>query len=340
MRLIALPFQQVMEKQVDELLSDQMLLKAALWAGTHPDKLSKLGDFENYVFDTGTEPGIMRMSHSSHRSEEEILSELDVLLYWANNGVNVAKPVTSQGKYTLKIDALDNSYFTVCLFEKAAGTIDFDLTPEIVADWGRITGQMHRLTKSYLPGPGIAKRFHWTQDRLLNNKDLIGSLEPAVNTRLQDLMSGIQAFPEKENTFGLIHSDLHQSNFLVNGFSITAFDFDDCCYHYFAEDIAIPLYYSLWKGYNNMERKEFTRYFLSYFIKGYQQENALPDAWKEQLPWLLDQRSMVLYLVLTQKLNVPELNGERLKMYQRYQDLALGNKPLFNFDLEEVLNTL
>jgi Ser/Thr protein kinase RdoA (MazF antagonist) len=44
--------------------------------------------------------------------------------------------------------------------------------------------------------------------------------------------------------YGLVHGDLNPTNFHVNDNQITLFDFDDCAYKWFINDIAIalPLY--------------------------------------------------------------------------------------------------
>ena len=67
-----------MEKAVSSLMT-QEILDYFLERFRLDREIKKLGDFENYVFETykNGQPYILRITHSSHRSKNEILSELD-----------------------------------------------------------------------------------------------------------------------------------------------------------------------------------------------------------------------------------------------------------------------
>ncbi len=47
-------------------------------------------------------------------------------------------------------------------------------------------------------------------------------------------------------TFGLIHSDLHQENYFFHQDQIRAIDFDDCGYGYYLHDMAVTLSELTW----------------------------------------------------------------------------------------------
>jgi len=42
-------------------------------------------------------------------------------------------------------------------------------------------------------------------------------------------------------SYGLVHCDVNPTNFYVNDGQITLFDFDDCAYNWFINDIAVAL---------------------------------------------------------------------------------------------------
>ena len=53
----------------------------------------------------------------------------------------------------------------------------------------------------------------------------------------------LDSLPKDDDCYGLIHADIHQGNFFVDeNDNITIFDFDDCHYHWFAYDLAVPLF--------------------------------------------------------------------------------------------------
>lgn len=68
-----------LEKAVAEYFSNDLLTQAAELFNIKIESLSELGAFENYVYEGNreNEPVILRLTHSSHRSKNEIQSELD-----------------------------------------------------------------------------------------------------------------------------------------------------------------------------------------------------------------------------------------------------------------------
>ena len=68
---------------------------------------------------------------------------------------------------------------------------------------------------------------------------------PAIEKFANSLISRLLALPRTNDTWGLIHNDLHQNNFLVKANKVYAFDFDDSIYGYFALDIGIATLFSL-----------------------------------------------------------------------------------------------
>lgn len=52
----------------------------------------------------------------------------------------------------------------------------------------------------------------------------------------------LQALGEGSDVFGLIHADLHQTNYLFNKGRVGAIDFDDCGFGHWLYDLAVTLY--------------------------------------------------------------------------------------------------
>ncbi|EGG34281.1 phosphotransferase [Paenibacillus sp. HGF5] len=55
---------------------------------------------------------------------------------------------------------------------------------------------------------------------------------------LKERLTKLTSLPKSKDTYGLTHTDFHQSNFYLHNGDIYLFDFDDCGYTYFVNDIA------------------------------------------------------------------------------------------------------
>ncbi|WP_251551232.1 phosphotransferase enzyme family protein [Neobacillus muris] len=113
----------------------------------------KLGDFENFVFDVKREgkPSILRLTHSSHREKEEIISELDWMNFFHANGIHVPEVLQSvNGEF---VEQIGPSSFSAALFSKVPGrTVNVQSEPfdsPLFFTWGKTIGKMHQVTKSY-----------------------------------------------------------------------------------------------------------------------------------------------------------------------------------------------
>ena len=110
--------------------------------------------------------------------------------------------------------------------------------------------------------------------------------------------------PQSQDSYGLIHTDVHPGNFFVNEGKITVFDFDDSSYQWFASDIAIALYYTiLWKFSDKpqSEKDAYAKKFLEDFMIGYNGENQLEAFWLNEIPYFMKLRDIILYTVFHQK---------------------------------------
>jgi amicoumacin kinase len=325
-----------MEKTVDTLLTNELLFQFFARFSVQTDSYKKLGDFENYVYEVYQDglPVILRLTHSSHRNVEEIQSELDWMNFLHEHKVNVplAYESTNQ-KLVESIEAADGSYFYACVFTKAQGEPAKINSPKFTEDlffaWGKEIGKMHRVTKNYQPSEGIVRRANWDEeDLLLNIKEYIPTDDTVIVEKTKELIAKIQSFPKNNDNFGLIHTDMHSGNFFFDDNEIHVFDFDDSCYLWFVSDIAIPLYYSILYGFadkSQMEKMEFAKEFISAFTKGYESEIALPEQWKEHLPYFLRLRDITLYSVLHKKI-APEDRNEKILAWINEMGVRIKNE--------------
>ncbi|GGA73129.1 phosphotransferase enzyme family protein [Ornithinibacillus halotolerans] len=305
-----------MEKVVEDVYSKD-ILDYFLRVFKLDDSYKVLSGFENYVYEVmkDNHPYILRVTHSSHRSEQEILGELDWINYLNSQHVNVPTIYKSSNEtYIEKKIAKDHTIFFACLFSKVQGkalrVTDELFNEDLFEKWGRETAKMHRVTVNYHPKQKLRK--FWYEDDLFEVDKYIDN--DIVVARTQEIVKALHSLPKED--FGLIHNDIHYGNFFFNGESISIFDFDDACYFWHVSDIAIPLYYTCSALFTNLtsmkEKNSFTATFLTAFMKGYTLEKEPPKDWEKLLPLFLKVRDITLYAALHKKI-APEDRDERLQ---------------------------
>jgi amicoumacin kinase len=337
-----------MENWVEQLFNEDILQKAADFYGGNISKAKKLGDFENYVYEIHKEekPYILRLTHSSHRSWEQVEAELEWVNYLHANGVNVSLVSRSvKGNLVEEIQVGETSFF-VCLFEKAPGSpvsIQSELFGQtLFQEWGRTIGKMNRVTKEFKNGVSI--REQWYEEDLLKNiGHYLSKEDEDIIKEGKELVENLQKFPTGKNEYGLIHSDIHLGNFFYHEGEIHVFDFDDSSYHWFASDIAIALYYSTWArmgGESLEERSAFGEKFLKNFLIGYYEENRIDDQWIKRLPLFLKLRDIVLYTVFHKKFDIENLSEREAGAVAGIRNRLVSGELIVELDYEKILHTI
>jgi len=224
---------------------------------------------------------------------------LDFINYLTAKGVKAAVPLLSQnGKLIEEIFNEGLPIFLVC-FEKGAGMRvpdngyryrDGVPLEEYYQNWGRLLGQMHRLSKAYQPLSPKVRRPDWFE--IHADKLGIDEMVPAeflvVRDRIHDLINEIRGVSRDDQSYGLIHGDFNDGNFTVNydNGDITVFDFDDSCYFWYAYELA-----AAWEGgigrtmFAGLKaRKAFMDHYMENVFEGYAKENVITDECLEQIP--------------------------------------------------------
>ncbi len=336
-----------MEKWIEDLFTQDILEEAAKRYSCSIANSKKLGDFENYVFEVHRNgaPYILRLTHSSHRSYQEVRAELEWINYLHDKGVNVSLVNHSNQDELVEVIEAHNSHFYICLFDKAPGkpvSVKEDLFNEdLFEKWGRITGSMHRVTKEYQPGENQRKR--WDEDDLLDYEKYLSQLDDAVIIEKgKENNNRIEGYPETLDTFGLIHSDIHPGNFFYDTKDIHVFDFDDSTQFFFLSDIAIPLYYSVWMKLRNEDletRSAFGESFLSAFLKGYLDEFEVEEEWIKNIPVFLELRDLSLYTVFHKKWDMENLSEVEESIVSQIRKRLLSNEPIVDLNYQAILAT-
>ncbi|MFC1852741.1 phosphotransferase enzyme family protein, partial [candidate division CSSED10-310 bacterium] len=265
-------------------------------------KLNLLDGFESFVYEFSREERdyILKISHSSRRTADMIHGEIDWLQYLAAFDVPVAKPALSARGNYIEIIGDNTEYFTAISFEKVPGTFvsQEQWTPALFLKMGQIMGRMHHLTKSYKPARSNYKRPEWYEETAGFAEKYLPESENLVKEKYADLCTFLMSLPKDKDSYGLIYYDFHSGNFYVDQDRIFLFDFDDCQYSWFADDIAIALFYAVPHHCDTPQALNRAREFYDQFMAGYARENTIDPAWLSRIPHFLKLREIDLYICI------------------------------------------
>jgi Ser/Thr protein kinase RdoA (MazF antagonist) len=211
--------------------------------------------------------------------------------YLSEHGGPVTRPLRSEGGAYLELveDGVGIHIATAC--EKARGVLGEELPADawndaLIEELGRTTGRMHAIARTYAPADDLLKRPNWDEiGNCFNPAGLLDDSQAEVQKRLAEVVERVNAFPRSKGGYGLIHADLHGGNFFVDveGGTVTVFDFDDCCYGWYAMDIAMALFDML-VVHPRFDERTFAREFMRTYLKGYSREHRLSGFWIERIP--------------------------------------------------------
>ena len=289
-----------MEQEIRQRFNDHIRYQVMERFSIAPDRIRTLDGFESFMYEFERDGGvyILRISHTLRRSVNLIQAEVDWINYLAGGGVPAARAVESvRGNLVEGVNDGQGEQFLATAFVKAAGKEPDRHTwnASLFVNYGRAIGRMHALSKRYEPPTPEARRMAWDDPDMLYVEKWLPPEETRARGHYQQVKTYIDALPKGRESYGLIHQDAHGGNFFVDAHGgLTFFDFDDCCYSWYVNDIAIVLFYAvLWDRGNDLA--SYTRYFMTHFLRGYAEENKLPPRWLKEIPYFLKLREIDLY---------------------------------------------
>ena len=259
-----------------------------------------------------TRPIILKITHSSHRRVPLILAEIDFTNYLADNGVNVSRAVPSLDGNLVETLEADSGYFLATAYEKAPGAlVDWrEWTPELYETWGALIGRMHALTRSYEPAEASICRRHWHENRDWHLDSSVPDSHSELRSHGQSIKDWLLSLPTDRDSYGLIHSDVHQWNMLRDGGDLWPIDFDNLHYDWFLSDFTTVVInvvisqershalgrHDEWTGGRKMDSEEFVSYFMEPFMSGYRQMYNLDPVWIRYLPRFLNRHYFTFFV--------------------------------------------
>lgn len=299
-----------MEAEIKNRFGKAILTETAQRYRVAVESIRELDAFESFIYEFEREgrPTILRLGHSRRRTPELILGEVDWLNYLARGGAAVVSAVESaNGRLVEQIPDGHGDHFLATAFVKAPGgppQRDNGHWPAALTEaWGQAIGRMHALTTTYVVPDPAWRRPNWDAPEIIDVDSWLPPQQTAVRQRYRELLDTLYRLPQTHDVYGLVHTDAHQGNFFVErGDELTFFDFDDCSYTWFANDIAIVLFYALGRA---KDSTAFAKRFLRHFLRGYRQAYPFDAAWLTHFPAFLKLREIELYAVIYRSFDDP-----------------------------------
>ena len=299
------------------MVSENLLTFASNAYNFDKSTLDFVSDSTNqiYVFQKNGKHHILRFSNRPTDKISETKAEMEWLYYLAKNNIRAGLPLEAVGGELVISAQESDEHYIVTSFEAFTSGVFWDKNnPQlwnatVFHNWGKVMGDIHRLTKDFKPSDEKVKRS--TFDGRFALEDSVKNC-PTVNAIVEDLISEMIVLPKDRDSYGLIHNDMHQWNFLVDGNEINVFDFDDAVYGWFAMDIGIALYHALWWGRKNDAGEDFTDSIIQNFIKGYLSANELSDFWIAKIPLFMKFRQICKFSWFFDPDNIDEHQKERI----------------------------
>lgn len=267
------------------------------WSGD-PQSVERLGDFGNSVFSFKNQDGklqILRFTDPEFRSFEEVLAELSFVNHLYNDGVPAANAIpNTDGQLAVQIPCSPG--VLICSSVSYARGIEVQegsphWTEDFFQEWGCNLALIHESSSRFIPSSGTHERWQWQNEILIQRaKQLIPKGDGKSLEEFNEVMDRCMALPMNPGEFGLTHADHAPQNFRYDLVTkkITAFDFGNCCYHWFVSDLAISL--------STVRRKPNREQIKENILKGYSRVRVLPDNYEELIDLFIRLRVLYVYL--------------------------------------------
>ncbi|TMQ12417.1 MAG: phosphotransferase [Deltaproteobacteria bacterium] len=318
--------------------------EAAHRYGVSPSDLTELNAFENFVYEAESQDGVpfvLRISHSTRRSFDYTMGEIEFVRYLGAAGIPVAQPILSEaGQFVERIADTDpDHHFVATAFERADGIVFDDAPPlkelywkpPMFRDLGRIFARLHNRAQTYKLSNPRFKRQEWYEYDVVDIDRFAPPEEQLVRDRTARIIERLKQLPRTPEGYGLIHADLHPHNFCFADGRITVFDFDNCEYAWYVKDIAVLVFYVA-RGEARGQREDAVATFLAPFLEGYRELRPCDRTWLELVPDMLALQRSMNYALFHQYRDPGLLDEPTLDAWHRFRRDIEADIPVLELD--------
>jgi Ser/Thr protein kinase RdoA (MazF antagonist) len=319
--------------------------EAARRYGLSVAALTELAAFENFVYEAENDDGelvILRISHSTRRTIDYTLGEVEFVRYLTAAGISIAPPILSEsGQFVERIadDRDPDHYFVATAFERADGIVFDDAPPlkeifwkpPLFRDLGRLFARLHNRAQTYKLSYPRFKRQEWYEYDVVDIDRFAPPEEPLVRERTARIIERLKELPRTPEHYGLIHADLHPHNFCFADGKLTVFDFDNCEYAWFVKDIAVLLFYVA-RAEERGHREDAVAAFLPPFLDGYRELRRCDREWLAAVPDMLALQRSMNYALFHQYRDPALLDDDTLDRWSRFRRDIEADTPVVQLD--------
>jgi len=306
-----------------------------------------LGNSANMVFELLTQdnPIILRISEYTEYKERHVNFELSWLKYLSREITEVIRPIlTEKGKLYEIISVGEKSYI-VCAFEKAQGRSVNQNNPN---EWneslfyklGTTMGSIHKNSTQYTFTDHEKLSFEWNKDFAFSSEfNLLNDSE--VLKVWNKIICELEKLPKTEDSYGIIHNDLHHFNFFIDGDKIKVFDFDDCICSWYSFDIALTLFQFISTiSYKEPQvRNVFAKKFIAPFLKGYKTQKSLESFWINKFDLFLRYRRICSYKFFNAMFSKEPINSHAKYLTWLRKEI-IYDKPFISINFKKIYESL
>jgi amicoumacin kinase len=323
------------QREIARALSSDVVERAARYWDASLESLSLLPAVQNFVYsiDSAEGPAILRLTHESHRSVGEVEAELHWIADLAVRKINVARPRRSRSRSWLETIESAHGRFIATCFERAPGVAFDPSRPEmwnesVFESWGVLIGQLHAAARDSGWSQRSLRRPSWRGESVVQNFNLfVPESETLVRAGFDRVIGELDGLPRSLANYGLIHADLNQDNLFVDGDRLTVFDFDDCCFCWFAYDLAVAIYHvppADNQGATNAKAQR----VLHSLVCGYERVSHFGPEWLEWIPLFLKWRDLLIYSFYYQQLETNSLPEQFQKKFLAMRKRIEADQPI------------
>lgn len=332
----------IMDAFIQAMFDESVLESAAARYGVPNGALRLLGGFQSYIyeFEHQGQARILRISHTAHRSIAQVHGEAAWINYLVDRGIPAARVVPAPDGALVQMLPAREGAFIAAAFERAPGTrVSHDaLGPALYRQMGILMGRMHVLTQDYVPPTLAYRRPTWHDQAAGFAARCLPDSEQVAIDKFDAELAYLQTLPTERESYGLAHTDVHLGNIHIHDGQLTLFDFDDCQYTWFVDDIAIALFYATLSAKNDQERLALAQSFLPPFLEGYYQAHWLAPKWFAQIPHFLKVREIGVYAAIHAHCggNIDALDPFGQQYVKEHKPRIENDVPCMELDFESV----
>ncbi|MEK4439086.1 phosphotransferase enzyme family protein [Paenibacillus sp. FSL K6-2862] len=289
---------------------------------TYPIHFYAVETITNEMYRCQSNKGNFFLRITNYKTFQEQLEEVTWTHFLFTQGVGVPEVISSNNDLLIEKITIDEEKLAV-LFQSASGIhlprSKWDQTAFRLL--GQQMGKMHRVSKGYLMSEKAVHINHWYESDEYDFLKYIPAEEKSIQEIAHDVVKRVKELPQGHSTYGLIHGDLWLENILIDNESkLTMIDFQDCEKHFYAYDLAVPIYSALefsYSGGGNI--RDYEQSITKALIEGYKEENDLSSEVLMQLPLFLKLKELFEYNLMHMYWNFEELSEEQVRILNLYR---------------------